>query len=306
MTAGRFREVDLDLLADYVGGALAGTPDEATVARLVADDDAWGGAYAELAPAVALVRADLAGWAEPAEAMPATVADRLSAALAGAGPAATPVVPAQPVGEPGRPLAVVGTAADATGHPGGAGRARRRRWSRRAGPVLVAAAAVAAAGFGVTQFVTAQNDGLTAGSAAQEDAGAAGGYRLVTDPTNSGTRYTPESLASAVSAPGVLRESAAPQAPTGADDGPRRPAPAVDLSRLADPAALDTCLGAVSAAHGATPITVDRLEYASFQNEPALVVGLVDAAGERWIVVTGPECGVPGSGADTRYRTRVG
>jgi hypothetical protein len=173
--------------------------------------------------------------------------------------------------------------------------------------VLVAAAAVAAAGFGVTQFVgTAQQDGLSAGSARQEDAGAAGGFRLATEPTDSGTRYTPESLTGAPQGPGVLRESTGPDGQNQATTGTRRPAPTADLGRLADRAALDACLGAVSAAHGAGPITVDRLEYASFETEPALVVGLVDAAGERWVVVAGPECGVPGSGADTRYRARVG
>ena len=34
-------EVDWDLLADHLGGALQGTPEEARVAHLVATDPAW-------------------------------------------------------------------------------------------------------------------------------------------------------------------------------------------------------------------------------------------------------------------------
>lgn len=305
MTTGPFREVDLDLLADYVGGALAGTPDEATVARLVTEDEAWSRAYAELAPAVALVSADLAAWGEPVDTMPAAVGDRLVAALAGAGPAAPPTVPLQPGA--GRQLTTVG----ATGQRGGTGRTPRR-WSRRAGPVLVAAAAVAAAGFGVTQFVsTASDGGSVAGSAQRENAdtaaSAAGGFRLTTEPTRTGNRYTPDLLARMPAGPGVLSQSTGPPAQVDSQGGgPRRSGPAADLERLTDRAALDACLGEVSVAHGAGPIAVDRLEYAIFQDEPALVIGLVDATGARWVVVAGPECGVPGSGADSRYRTRVG
>ncbi|MBM0228834.1 hypothetical protein JNW87_28395, partial [Micromonospora sp. ATA51] len=65
------------MLADYVGGALDGTPEQVRVARLVEEDPAWGGAYAALAPAVELVRADLADWAAAAVPdMPLTLAVR--------------------------------------------------------------------------------------------------------------------------------------------------------------------------------------------------------------------------------------
>ncbi|MGC1214189.1 MAG: hypothetical protein WA890_23385, partial [Micromonospora sp.] len=90
MTPGEFSTVDHDLLADYVGGALDGTPEHATVARLVEEDAAWRRAYAALAPALDLVRADLAEWGSvAAPEMPAAVADRIAAALSGAGPAPT-------------------------------------------------------------------------------------------------------------------------------------------------------------------------------------------------------------------------
>lgn len=82
MTVGGFREVDHDLLADFLGGALDGTPEQAMVARLVAEDAAWAEAYARLAPAVSAVRADLARWGEPVDEIPPAVADRITAALA--------------------------------------------------------------------------------------------------------------------------------------------------------------------------------------------------------------------------------
>lgn len=305
MTAGRFREVDLDLLADYVGGALEGTPAGSAVARLVEEDPAWAQAYDRLAAAVAQVRLDLAAWDDPAPTMPPAVADRLTAALAGAGPAAPALVPTQPSGDPERPRTVLGT----TGRPGGS--RGRRSWSRRAAPVLVAAAAVAAAGFGVTQFVGAQSAGDDSNAAGREAGdlaapAAAAPFRLETEPRRTATSYTPQTLAELSAGPGVLSGTTGPtmQAEGGAD--PRRPAPAADLSRLDTPSALNACLREVSAEHGRGAVRIDLLEYAAFQGEPALVLRLVDPTGERWVWVAGPECGVPGSGADTRYRSRVG
>ncbi|MEU4566116.1 hypothetical protein [Micromonospora sp. NPDC023956] len=316
MTAGRFGEVDLDLLADYVGGALNGTPDEPTVARLVAEDPAWARAHDELAAATARVGTALAAWGASTPAMPETVAERLTAVLAGAGPAAPATVPVQAspstavldsasAGGSSRTVAVVG----ASPRPDGPGR-NRRRWSRRTAPVLVAAAAMVAVGFGVTQLVVAGAGQRDAGSA-QENAAAGdappGGFRLTTAPTRTGTSYTPDTVGKTSVGPGLLSTDGA--SPTGQRDPesePRRSATDTGLDRLTARAALDTCLTAVGAAHGRGRITVDRVEYAAFQGAPALVVGLLDAGGERWVVVTGPECGVPGSGADTRYRARVG
>ncbi|MGI5146494.1 hypothetical protein ACQEVC_08940 [Plantactinospora sp. CA-294935] len=84
MTGGQFREVDLDLLADYVGGALDGTPDEVEIARLVDQDPAWAEAFADLTAGLDAVRLDLAGLAAAQTPMPPLVVDRLSSALAGA------------------------------------------------------------------------------------------------------------------------------------------------------------------------------------------------------------------------------
>ncbi|HWB35470.1 MAG TPA: hypothetical protein VHA75_05525, partial [Rugosimonospora sp.] len=71
------------------------------------------------------------------------------------------------------------------------------------------------------------------------------------------------------------------------------------LARLNDPAALDTCLAAVVAAH---PGTVEIVEYARFEGSPALIVLVADAAGTR-TVVAGPDCGLPGRGDDEVYVT---
>ena len=70
MTGREFREVDHDLLADYVGGALDGTPERDRVARLVAEDAAWADAHATLAPAMARVHDELTGWGAAAPEMP--------------------------------------------------------------------------------------------------------------------------------------------------------------------------------------------------------------------------------------------
>ncbi|TNH21371.1 hypothetical protein FHG89_31860, partial [Micromonospora orduensis] len=155
MTTEGFREVDDDLLADYLGGALDGTPQQAEVARLVDSDPAWAEAHARLGSALTQVRADLADWAEPSPVMPPAVADRLLAALAAAADdtaAAPGVVPAQ----------------------GGAG--------RRPGPVAVAAVAVVGVALGLNQLSmnasdTAGTSALNQPASAPEGAATAGWFR---------------------------------------------------------------------------------------------------------------------------------
>ncbi|MER7459092.1 hypothetical protein [Micromonospora sp. NPDC126480] len=306
MTTGGFREVDHDLLADYVGGALDGTPDEVNVARLVEEDAAWAEAYARLAPAVADVRADLLAWGTRAEEMPADVTDRIAAALATAdptGPARAPaghVVPVQPHGGPRRP--------GGASRPGGSAAAgrRRRRWTRIGAPVALAAAAVTAVGLlGVDQLGGRRGGDSAVTGAGSEAAAPAVGQpvRTAAPPLRTGLNYTPEALA-------------APPARTFASDGPSirsgdaqqggRVAGPIGLDRLEDPGALTACLATIGAEHGHAPMTVDLVDYARFQGVPALVVRFTDATGARWAWVSGPECGVPGSGSDSRYRTRVG
>ncbi|MCW3813841.1 hypothetical protein ONA91_05155 [Micromonospora sp. DR5-3] len=348
MTSREFSGVDPDLLADYVGGALDGTPEQATVARLIESDPAWGDAYAALARAIELVHADLADWAAaPAPELPLTVADRITAALAGAGPApadATRVDAEEWAGAPGPGRREVGDGEPEAPHPAeargatpvsvpiqprradgatrpaerparntGPGR-RSRRWARIAGPVALAAVSVTAVGLGISHLVDTANHGVTstadrAGSAAgraQPEAAAAAPFRTAGPPQHSGTDYGPDQL------PGSIMTLASPSAARGpgetagmAPDDQRKSAGA-GLERLARPGALASCLGAISAEHGAGLITLDLVDYASFQGRPALVVTFVDPSGTRWAWVSGAECGVPGSGADTRFRTRVG
>ncbi|MFI5834379.1 hypothetical protein ACIA5A_11950 [Micromonospora sp. NPDC051300] len=328
MSSRQFSEVDHDLLADYLGGALDGTPEQATVARLVEQDPAWGEAYDALARATDLVHGDLAAWAEePAPEMPAAVAERITAALAGAGPAptadhvpdaagreATTAVPAQPTRSSRPP----GTASRPERHTG-PGR-RSRRWARVAGPVALAAASVAAAGLGVGWLTDAGGYRSTpADRAAGEAAPAAGApYRTTGPAVHSGTDWTPERFALGAGGASKDKDSVRPDmnGPSGAaKDGRETPfsasekgrmAAAGGLDRLMRPEALAACLTAIGAEHGVTPLRVDLIDYARFQGAPALVVTFADAGGSRWGWVSGPECGVPGSGADTRFRTRVG
>ncbi|MEW2377204.1 hypothetical protein AB0883_14035 [Micromonospora sp. NPDC047812] len=359
MTAGGYREVDHDLLADYLGGALDGTPDEDLVARLVDKDADWAQAYALLAPAVTDVRADLAAWGASAPEMPADVADRIVAALAHATasepgavgsaapdpsepdpaepgrreaeddaasaeerPAGQPAVrtgvgavPTQPLGGSGRRPAGVPRSEPGRGGATGPGR-RRRRWTRLAGPVALAAVSIAAVGLGVSQLTGDQQTGGAAdtalpGAVPREDAdpAAATPFRISGEPSvRSGTDYTPESLAALPSSPKSRPFTGGPSAeqPGVQAEGGRLPGSVTGLDRLTDPAALGACIGEIKAEHGRGPLVVEVVDYARFQGRPALVVRFTDATGARWAWASGPECGVPGSGSDSRYRTRVG
>ncbi|MEV0805426.1 hypothetical protein [Micromonospora sp. NPDC050200] len=332
MTTGEFSGVDHDLLADYVGGALDGTPEEVSVARLIEEDPAWAEAYAALAPAVARVRAELAGWAEPAPPMPLAVVDRLTAALAGAGPAPTdapdpdahtaPAGPVAPSGGQGARQPVPTQPGPGAGRTAGARRGdatgpgrRRRRWARLAAPVALAAASLAAVGLGVDHLLDRSGVGGAADTTVAESRGgapAAALFRVTGTAQHSGTDWTPQALAGDAATTVLPRVASADPglAPGGAsiDNVPeegRRPSPG-GLDRLAAPGALDACLAEVSAEHGRGRITVELLDYATFQGEPALVLRFVDPSGQRWAWASGAECGVPGSGADTRYQARVG
>ncbi|GIJ22124.1 hypothetical protein [Micromonospora lutea] len=369
MSTGEFSEVDHDLLADYLGGALDGTAEHAEITRLVAQDPAWAHAHALLAPALDSVRAELAGWGEPTPELPPEITERISAALAGAPPLATStvevapataagdtggvtpdgdsgvddpggdagseetggkvaLVPAQPLGGPRRPGGPLRPGQDRTA-PSRPGR-RRRRWARVAGPVALAAAAVV--GLGALQLFqprqggevttdTALNDRVVSPAAppayspdsvgpastkaapGRASAAATAPYRVIGPPQRSGTDYTPEALARMT--PSIRQFSSSDDPGVGAESQERLPAPG-DLTRLSEQTALSACLAEIGAEHGAGPLVFDVIDYARFQGLPALVLQFTDASGTNWAWVSGPECGVPGSGSDARYRTRVG
>ena len=144
---------------------------------------------------------------------------------------------------------------------------------------------------------------------------AAAPYRTTGPAVRSGTDWTPERLAAGGALAGTKSSTGDMAGPSGAaKDGAetplysegRRLGAAGGLDRLARPETLAACLTAIGAEHGAGPLTVTMVDYARYQGTPALVVTFADATGARWGWVSGPECGVPGSGADTRFRTRVG
>ncbi|MEU8180553.1 hypothetical protein AB0B85_25115 [Micromonospora sp. NPDC049044] len=335
MTTEGFRGVDDDLLADYLGGALDGTPQQEEVARLVATDPAWAEAHALLAPALAEVRAELTRWAEPSPQMPQAIADRLGAALVELGPmvadtstdedtaatadadrpATSPVVPMQG-GARRRPAgpAPAGSGRSSTG-PG-----RRAGWIRRGAPVAAAAIAVVAVALGLNQLSMRAGDDTAGTSAMERPANAPAGAaapaaaRTTGPALRSGTNYTPQTLGNAVDVDGETLASPgratgdAAGSPPELGTGERRPSPdgSDQLARLTTDAALSTCLADVAAEHGSAPLTVEMIDYARFQGEQALVIRFTDATGSRWAWVSGPECGVPGSGSDSRYSARVG
>jgi hypothetical protein len=296
-------DVDLDLLADYVSGALDGTSDAATVARLVATDPRWTQAHAALVAADALVRADLAVLAGEPEPMPDDVLARLDAALA-----AEPPLP-----DPHRPhLSVLpGGRAVSTPSP------RRRPWRLVAG----IAAALVVVGLGVGSLVprleSGGNSHVTSGAASDASSnraaqpGAGGpGSADAGGVTASGADYNPDTLA-ALGAASLTAQGAGPaKSRTESDSAKtpaREPAEVPDaLRRLADPAARTACLNAIIAEYGGSPSLVD---YARYRGSPALVVlldGARGVAGRKWVVVVGPECGSGGSIGAQRYSAQVG
>lgn len=316
MTTGGFREVDHELLADYVGGALSGTPDEVTVARLVEEDAAWADAYAQLAPAVAEVHAALLAYGT-AEGIPAAVADQIHTALAATHDATTEGAPAEGATASGtaRPSGAVVPAQPHAGsrRPGGVPRVetagpgrRRRRWQRVGAPVALAAVAVAAVGLlGLDQLDGGTDSpGSSTGTTEQAVAGPMG---TTAPPIRTGTDYQREDLAAPVPSPQQFSGQDTPETESSGVEiqGDRVTGP-MGLDRLADPAALEACLTEIGVEHDAGRLAVEVVDYARFESQPAVVVRFTDATGARWAWVSGPECGVPGSGPDTRYRTQVG
>ncbi|HEV7713712.1 MAG TPA: hypothetical protein VGP16_36300 [Asanoa sp.] len=302
--------VDFDLLADYVGGALAGTPDEARVAALVATDPAWAAEHESLVAALAATADDLALLAgQTAEPMPDEVVTRLLAAL----PAAHSL-PAQrsgPARGPARDNRTPRASRPAGRQPGRA--QRRARWLTLAAPVLVALAVAALGGLWINGSITGLNS--TTATDAGGDAAApapAAGAAVAIPRDMSGRDYDGPGVAGgfratrsgvALSTPGPMSDQSksTERAPTTKSfGGGGDPA----LLRLAAPAALQVCVDAIAAAHGQGPITVDVADYAAFDGRPAVVVFFTDGAGARWGWAVGPECGL--AGTDELFRARVG
>ena len=294
MTGNQFSEVDLDLLADYVGGALDGTPEHVRVTDLVAHDPVWRAAHESLTAGMTAVGAQLSALGAASEPMPADLAVRLEEAFR------TP--PPAPRLEPIRGR----VAADTTA-------ARRRRW-RWAVPVTAAAGVLAVAGIGVDYLARSSNTATdsrnsTAGGAPQAESapmaasGAASVQALTTETkiSSTGADYDYTTLASGL----PTRLDRAPGKNATVAPGTADQSAAAPLARLRAPEARLSCLNAIATANGAGPITVQTVDYARFVGKPALVVRF-SAANGRWAWASGADCGAPGAGAATLASVPVG
>jgi hypothetical protein len=309
-----FSGVDFDLLADYVGGALDGTPEHGTVATLIARDPAWRTAHDELMQGMTAVRTDLSALGSSSEPMPADLAERLDEAFAAATPRLDPdLATAGPVaidgelGAPGRPRleAVRGDASEPHRARVPKKGLRKRRW---VAPLAVAAGLLAFVGFGLnylsglnrsssdTAASSSAGRGENAPMMAPGAAGLVAGLPPATDIRSSGTDYQPTMLRGSASA---KVQKAAP-APNVATDSAIDP-----LARLRPADALLGCLGAIAVANGGGTITVQDVDYARFEGTPALVVRFTAANG-TWAWASRADCGTQEAGASTLAHAKVG
>ncbi|NMO54406.1 hypothetical protein HH310_24885 [Actinoplanes sp. TBRC 11911] len=275
MSGAEFGGVDIDLLADYIGGALAGTPDETAVATRIAEDPDWRTAYESLTGGIDLVSAEL-GRLGP-EPMPDELAASLDAMFRNPPPAmtvidggdTTPRVPAR--------------------------RARRRlRW---AAPIAVAAGLVAFVGFGVDYLAGRDSRSQdTATSAAAGSAESAASPQIL----STGTNYTQATLGGAAAQTLTAPDLNAPAAPKDRSGA----SASVPLGRLDPGQGLQACLDAIQRANAGGMISVQSVDYAKFDGSPALIVRFTAANG-AWAWASGPECGTPGSGPATLGKVPV-
>jgi hypothetical protein len=311
VTGDEFSEVDFDLLADYVGGALDGTPEHARVARLISEDLAWRGAHEDLMRGMTAVRTELGALGRESEPMPADLVVRLDDAfgtpadLAAAGPAAVD----GELGAPGRHLASVpGNASESPRARVRTNGLKRRRW---VAPLAIAAGLIAFVGFGL-DYLSGQNRGssdtasssagraesapMMATDGAPGAAGLVGALPPAADIRSSGTDYRTDTLGNPA-AVGKKDFAPAPNAASGNAVDP--------LARLRPGAELQGCLDAIAGENGAGSITVQSLDYARFDGAPALVVRFTAANG-TWAWASGSSCGMTQAGASTLGHAKVG
>lgn len=294
-----FSDADFDLLADFVGGALDGTPEADDVRRLVSTDEGWAEAYAALVTAEVAVRDELTALGADPLAVPADVEHRLNAALQAA--VVTP--------RPDAPVLDLARAREARRH-------RRQRWAIG---LATAAAVLICGGLGVSVVIsgqTAKNETVTSSGDAGRDEAAP---QQVPPGSSGGTRASARADAALVASgrdygPGTVGQlaQASPPAAAMAGEGSgnadttkssvKPEGVPAELRRLQDPVARAACLNAVVGEYGGQVALVD---YARFQGQPALVV-IVDGtrlgAGKRLVIAVGPDCGIGGAIADELYR----
>ncbi|GAA2495233.1 hypothetical protein [Winogradskya humida] len=304
MTGAEFSEVDFDLLADYVGGALDGTPEEATVARLIADDPAWQDAYVELSASVGVISGALRGWGAEPEAMPDDIVARLDAALLSADHAALSAdhgaLVSADLAAPGPEAEGVAPVRHLVGVPNDRPRSKTARRLKWAAPIGIAAVFLGFLGFGLQQHQSSETASDSTAAEGMPQTLAVGPE--IAEPLASGRNYTPETLAQSAKIPsGEARINGEGQTPRSkssmADD--------TALSNLRVQDVLLACLDAIAGENGAGPITPASLDYARFQGVPALIVQF-SAANGSWVWAAGADCGSPGSGAAKLAAVRVG
>lgn len=295
--------VDLDLLADYVGGALEGTPDEQRVARLIAADPTWAQAHADLVAADAGIRRWLAA-APTAGPMPAEVGARIEAALLGAD--AGPVAPGQRTDASRRPSRSHPIDRSDQSRPGGA----RRRW-------LAAVTAVAAVVFGIAalgQFLPTMRGqvGSTNADSAGGEAAPQIGLNGVDDADRlAPTNYTPLTLPISgairdfTSGKGAIAEDTAkPSVPTPVPGSSRASVVPPSLGGLTDGATLSACFDALRAATDPLGSSLHLYDLGLFEGRPAAIIQLVVGGLITRVYVVGPLCGR--GTADLIYTRGVG
>jgi hypothetical protein len=276
LSGAEFGGVDIDLLADYIGGALAGTPDETTVATRIAEDPDWRTAYESLTGGMDLVTEEL-GRLGP-EPMPDELAASLDAMFRNPPPAMTVVDGGDPTP-----------------------RARTRRAKRRlrwAAPIAAAAGLVAFVGFGVDYL--AGRDSRSQDTATSAAGGSAESTVSSPQILSTGTNYTKETLGGATAQPLTAPDLNAPAAPKDRA-GASAPGP---LARLDPGQDLQSCLDAIQQANAGGVISVQSVDYAKFDGSPALIVRFTAANG-GWAWASGPDCGTPGSGPATLGKVPV-
>jgi hypothetical protein len=337
VTGAEFSGVDVDLLADYVGGALDGTPDEPVVAALIADDPAWRDAYDALARSMATVGAQLNEWGTRPEPMPAEVAARLDAVFAGRSAVADPAPIDAGLAAPARPHLVPaggGVASDrhlsAVPESGVGKRERttvadRRRRLRWAVPVAAAAGVIAFLGLGVGYLSDrggSSNAAATSSKAAAGSVSAESAPMMASEPDGrvpagalpagglilaSGTDYQRATLGTSVPRPLIEsdRDAGTPSAKGSSPAAAVAGQAGTDLQRLAGSDALRACLDAITGENGAGPIAVLSVDYARYESRPALVVRFTASNG-GWAWASGADCGAPGFGSAKLAAVKVG
>ncbi|MGH3655302.1 MAG: anti-sigma factor family protein [Micromonosporaceae bacterium] len=276
------RGVDIDLLADYAGGALDDARERERVDRLVGTDPEWATALEELRAADALVRTDLAMFSGTPAPMPPDVTARIDSALRNLGDEPAPVVSLD---------------------------AKRRRY-RRATAAAVAAGVIGIAGF--SWYAVASSGGLTGDESAVNKAPGS-----ATDDNGSDARAGENGATSDPAAPGGAPAAKGPTrypvpvSASGEDysrseltEPPRVEGEKAEgkvrtprgLERLASPAELRGCLSAISTLYDGQ---VQNVDYARFEGEPALIVSIRQSGDGERVVVAGPNCRQ--SDADEKY-----